>query len=237
MDYSLKVAICEDNQDDAERLSSYLKEINKNITVTTYNDSELFLSSNNTFSLVFLDIYMNKKATGINIAKELRKKGSNIDIVFTTSSKDHALEGFEVNAMHYLIKPVEKGQLEKIINSHLDKINQESPYIPIVFENSVNKVYIKDILYIELQGKICYLHLYDKVLPSHLSIKEFSTLLPTTNFIHCHHSFIANLDYVEDIDTDFIMKNGDRVYIRVKELSIVKKKWNQYMVNKIWNEE
>lgn len=231
-----KVAICEDLKEDSDLLNSFIKEFDKNISVTVFDDGELFLKQKEFFSIVFLDIYMNKVLTGIDIAKLLREENSEIDIVFTTRSKENALEGFGVNALQYLIKPVDKNKVWEVLTLHRNKILQNSPNITVVYNNSIRKIYIKDILYVELQGKNCYIHLYDEVVPTHMSIKDFATLLSGENFVHSHHSYIANLDYVVDIDSDFIMENSDRVYIKVKEVSQVKKTWNQYMIKKVWKD-
>ena len=107
----LRLAICDDRTEDRERLCRLLKEYgqynNLELTVDQWSTGEDFLLSfaPGRYQLVFLDIYM-KQINGVETARTIREQDEDCAIVFVTTSPEHAVEGFSVNALHYLLKPL-----------------------------------------------------------------------------------------------------------------------------------
>ena len=104
------------------RLENILDQKNVEFHCYEYENGEAFLkaSKEQDFTVLFLDIYMNG-ANGIEIAREFRKSNKDCLLIFTTTSPDHALDGFKVRAMHYLVKPYTAEELSSLI----DEITQE----------------------------------------------------------------------------------------------------------------
>ena len=106
----MTIAIVDDIAEERALLRKRLEKISlqKNIEFhcCEYENGEAFLeaSKNQNFTVLFLDIYMDG-INGIEIAKNFRKCNKDCMLIFTTTSRDHALEGFQVRAMHYLVKP------------------------------------------------------------------------------------------------------------------------------------
>ena len=106
----MKIAIVDDISDERtllrNRLESQFSRRNFHTDIFEYENGETFLTSAKEcpFTVVFLDIYMNG-SNGIDTAKELRRSDTDCLLIFTTTSTDHALEGFQVRALHYLVKP------------------------------------------------------------------------------------------------------------------------------------
>ena len=109
----MHIAVLEDDKNELAELLLALKEGWDPIgAVGCYDSSEQLLlnSTVNDFDIAFLDIYMNDES-GIDIAQKLLEISPNTEIVFTTASLDHAIKAFELNALHYLIKPVMQRRL------------------------------------------------------------------------------------------------------------------------------
>ena len=105
------------------RLENILDQKNVEFHCYEYENGEAFLkaSKEHDFTVLFLDIYMNG-ANGIEIAREFRNTNKDCLLIFTTTSLDHALEGFKVRAMHYLVKPYTEEELSSLIDEILSRI-------------------------------------------------------------------------------------------------------------------
>ena len=115
----MRIAIVDDIAEERillrSRLECQLSRRGIHSDFTEFENGEDFLlaSKERPFTVLFLDIYMNG-ANGIEIAKELRKSDTSCLLIFTTTSTDHALEGFQVRAMHYLVKPYHENEISAL---------------------------------------------------------------------------------------------------------------------------
>ena len=113
-----------------DRLEQQLHRRNVQADILEYESSEKFLEAvrKAPFTAAFLDIYMNGM-TGMEAAKELRKTDTDCLLVFTTTSTDHALEGFQVRALHYLVKPFTEADIDALTDELLARIPQPDKYM------------------------------------------------------------------------------------------------------------
>jgi DNA-binding LytR/AlgR family response regulator len=232
----LKIAICEDFDNDAEQLVSLISESGTLATVTRFNNGEEFLSSFSTeesgFDLIFLDVYMDD-LTGIETARLLRERGDTCRIVFTTSSPDFSLDAFDVDAEQYLLKPVELDKkLEKILTKHL-KQAVESPLCPLNVKGTIIEVPLEDILYAEVLNHNCLIHTTSEIYETggFMTLRSLSQLLCPPRFVQSSRSYIVNLGHVKSIDRDFLMQNGDTVYISRGGVPEMKKAYMSWLLN------
>ena len=173
-------------------------------------DSIDFIKSNN-IDLIFLDIQM-EALTGIQLLKVLKDKP---EVIFTTAYDSYALEGFELDAADYLLKPFSFERFIKAVDKvyniiklknnqglqedHLTISNPVEHYIFVKTGNKLQKVFFNDILFIEGQGD------YLRINTSHeriMTLQKFSSLedlLPNSNFIRVHKSFMVAIDKIESI--------------------------------------
>ena len=113
-----------------DRLEQQLHRRNVQADILEYESSEKFLEAARKapFTAAFLDIYMNGM-TGMEAAKELRKTDTDCLLVFTTTSTDHALEGFQVRALHYLVKPFTEEDIAAYYNAHKAEFKLDRPLV------------------------------------------------------------------------------------------------------------
>ena len=111
-----------------ERLVRQLRARGTEAELLEFDSGEAFLAAENEqrFSAAFLDIYM-EGLSGMEAAKELRKTDADCLLVFTTTSTDHALEGFQVRALHYLVKPFSEAELSALLDEMLSKLPRPPP--------------------------------------------------------------------------------------------------------------
>jgi DNA-binding LytR/AlgR family response regulator len=221
---SLRIAICEDDDKDAKHLSSLIRKSGVYADISFFKNGEAFLDVQpmGKFDLVFLDIYMGS-ITGIEVARILRNADGRCGIVFTTSSEDFRSEAFDVGASQYLIKPVEKEKLFKVLKKR--KPDRRRKICTINVKGTHVDIPYGDIMYVEVKNHNCIVHTIDDEIDTGttMTIENFINLLPDSRFMRCHKSYIVNLSFVQSVDRDFLMKNGDTVYIRRSDHAKCKK--------------
>ena len=233
----MNIAICDDLDSDRETLihmiNKYCNDYNFKIELSTYENGNALLSdfTLGKFKLIFLDIYMNDEnnMTGIDIAKQIRIHDKECIIIFITTSKDHALDAFDVEAMQYLVKPVSYEKLTHLFDRCQKLFSDSMRFIEVLSNRLSIKILLKDIYYIEVYDKTSLIHTNTKVIKTYTSITKLWELLGDTPFLRCHRSYIVNMFYIDAIlDNDFLLKNGDKIPIRKEEASTTKQIYSDY---------
>ena len=159
--------------------------------------------------LLFLDIQM-PKITGLDFMKTLQKP---IPVIFTTAFPQFALDGFELNALDYLVKPISfdrflkaalkaKEYYEVRQKNEADRppVAEPGNYFFIKADNRLVKVSFSDILFIEALQNYVVVHTQEKKLITYLTFKSVEEYLPSTQFIKVHKSFIVSASKIHSIE-------------------------------------
>jgi DNA-binding LytR/AlgR family response regulator len=172
--------------------------------------------------LLFVDINM-PDLNGLDFVKSLEKKPL---VVFTTAYSEYALEGFKVDAIDYLLKPIgypdflkAAQKAEKYLGSSKtqEKLNANEEHLFIKSEYKVIRINLADIKYIEGMREYVRIHLLNaKPVMSLLSMKSIEQKLPQNRFMRVHRSYIVNLKQVSVVERNRIVFDED-VYIPVSE--------------------
>ncbi|GHU62431.1 DNA-binding response regulator [Clostridia bacterium] len=234
----LRIGIVEDIKADAERLRLLTDESEFPAVVHIYRDPGSFLQAfvPDFFHLIFLDIYMEGEETpyGVELAKKIRKWDENVRIVFTTSSLDHALDGYAVKASQYLVKPVQKEDVDAMLLNAAKYWEAQNDSITVTLNRQQTSIRTNEILYIEVLGKQSVIHMLTQNISLYIALDELEKQLKSPPFLRCHRSFIVNLDHVTGIDRDFTVSNGDTVYIRRQDTWKMKKAYQDYVMSLTW---
>ncbi|MEE1443472.1 MAG: response regulator, partial [Blautia sp.] len=158
----LHIAICDDEQDFVQHLKTmlnqYADEIGEEIKVTVYYDGlELIEEYDTTIDLIFLDIQMNG-VDGLKAAEQIRKKDENVGIIFLTSLKQYALEGYKYQAVNYVVKPMKYIRLKVELNRWKEKYRKKNPYIVVRNDNGSFKIDLSTLHYAETYKRNLLLH-------------------------------------------------------------------------------
>lgn len=164
------------------------------------------------FDLVFLDIYMGNE-NGVDTAEALRRFDTDCLLVFTTTSADHALEGFRVRAFHYLVKPFADADLAALFDEIVKRHPLQDRYIEVNSAGVTIRLRYQEILYAEHFKHQIHIHrMSGQEIVTRQTFRDFSTALADESFFLCSRGVIVNLEHAADFDgTDFILKNGERV--------------------------
>lgn len=165
--------------------------------------------------LLFLDINM-PKLSGVNFYKSLQQKP---EVIFTTAYSEFAVEGFELNAIDYLMKPIPFERFIKAIQKLKDKLGQATSsvaaqdYIMLKADKKMYRTPFEDILFCEALGDYVKVHLKDKVLIITTTMKKLQAELPEHLFLRTHKSYIINQSKVEYIEGNQIKIGSQMVSI------------------------
>ena len=210
----MHIAICEDNEAEQKRLAEAITDWANTRMVQTeilrYNKAESFLFAwpDIVFDLIFLDIKMDKMS-GVELARQIRQSDKEVQIVFVTSFSQYVLDGYDVNALHYLIKPLSNAKLIPILDkAHV--IWRSYKKDALIASNGLGRVRLPygNIYYICMMSHTAEIHTNDAVFELRKTAKELEALLPS-HFIRCHRSYIVNLLKVDCVYKDSMkLSNG-----------------------------
>lgn len=216
----MRIAIVDDIMSERknlrDRLGIQLSRHSLHAEIFEYENGESFLTAAEYehFHIVFLDIYMSG-TNGVKIAEKLRAFDPNCILVFTTTSTDHALDGFRVRAFQYLVKPYSEKDLEILFNEITERLPVPDKYIDVRIVGGIVRLRFKEILYAEhFQHRIHIYSTNEKKTITRQTFSEFSASLNDERFFLCSRGVIVNLEYVDDFDgTAFILKNGKSISV------------------------
>lgn len=207
----MNIAVVDDNLNDRKMILDYLSqffnESGEDYTTSTFEDGVSFLKDYSfSYDFIIFDIDM-PQMSGIDAAKELRKKDSNVTIMFVTNMPQYALEGYSVEAVDYVLKPLSYPDFRL-------KMKKATRYI---LRNSVKKVTINtteeglitvdssDIYYVESKLHYIYYHTKKGIYKMRAKLTEVEDILLPYHFARSGGSFLINLAYLEKIDGNEIV--------------------------------
>ena len=153
----LKFAVCDDEELERDYVSRKVTEWAEarslNIEIHTFPSAEAFLftfSEEKDFDILLLDIEMNA-INGVELARRVRGEGDRIQIVFITGYPDFMEEGYEVAALHYLMKPLNSDKLAHVLDRAVKNLDKAEKYLEVVFNRETEYIPFGKIRYIEAQ--------------------------------------------------------------------------------------
>ncbi len=207
----MRIAVCDDEELFRIEFKNVLDKalVNVDYDIDTFPGGsslyEAFLKE--PFDLVFLDIEM-PGIDGITLAKRLRAISENVHIVFLTSHIEYALEGYEVNALRYLVKPVDMNKLGEVLKYVQDKKNN-SRQIMIREEGEDIVIDISDIIYMESMDKNVRIVTSKREYVTRYNISDYEEELKNSGFLRIHRGYLISLSKVKKIVKNDVVMDGD----------------------------
>lgn len=213
----VKIAICDDEQEFRDRaqtmLNQYLTENGMDAQTDLFSvSSEMLdaLEDGTLYDIYLLDIYM-PGITGMSIATELRSRDIKSPIIFLTSSTDHALEAFGVDATHYLLKPYTKESFHAAMDKAMQSIaSHRADSLVLKVDNEYRNIPASKICYCEAEDK--YQRIYcegEKILVRITAAELYQQLAPFGCFYRCGRSHILNFNHISKVTANSVVfKNG-----------------------------
>lgn len=157
--------------------------------------------------LIFLDVEMQGE-DGIKAAHRIRNFDKNIMIVFLTGYTDFVLQGYQVDALDYIIKPAKSESLKRVIDKAVQRLADQNQYIALKNAEGIYRIYKEDIRYCYSQGRLSYLVLKEKELAFYMKLDELAERLGKS-FVRIHQRYLVNSLWVDFIGKDSITLKDD----------------------------
>lgn len=219
-----RIALCDDVEAELDRVEELLVEYerekaNQKYRIERYKSAEALLAviekQQEMPDILLLDIFMSGK-TGLEAAEEIRKRGVKAPLIFLTTSSEYALEAYEVDALQYMVKPVEKEKLFHAMDIAFQSIQKKKEDVILIkVAGGSRQITPNSIVYCETQKNYQVLHLTDRDLKVRMTGGELYGMLERfPQFCRCGSSFILNLGHVIAVDREEIsMDDGRRIYV------------------------
>lgn len=197
----LKIAICDDEQLQTEHLKAATEQwsicAGHTTDICTFSSAEEFLfayEDDKSFDILLLDVEM-RELSGIALAKKIRVENKRSEIIFITSHFEFFGEGYEVDALHYLIKPVEQEKLSSVLSKAVEKLAVQPPSVVLSVEGETVKLYEEEILYVESMLHYLSIVTKDREYKLKEKISAFEERL-SDDFYRIHRSYLVSLKHV-----------------------------------------
>ena len=230
----LTISICDDNENQIKEMRRLLAEWSDDkpfaLDIDEYISAESFLFSypDKPCDLILLDIEMDR-LNGMELAKHLRSNGDMLPIVFITGYSDYIAEGYDVEALHYLLKPVAKEKLFAVLDKYVEKRSVKADELIIETTNGATHISADRITYIEAFGRKTAVHLSDdRIIDCMVSISRFFAMR-LNGFVSPHRSYIVNLRFMRSIGkTEIALDNGTIIPLSRRLYKDVNEKFIQF---------
>lgn len=237
----MRTLICDDEIHYANAIKESIerwkkKTGNVSITYDVFRSSEDMLDSlrNQTiYDLVFLDIQFPAELNGLQVAKQLRMLNDQVVIVFVSNYDEYAIDGYKVNALRFLTKPISDNQVFECLDIAYRQWQITSANAVIVLETKqqIHKISNNSIVYIESRAHYLDIHtlnIENDTITIRMKIGEILKDLPSDMFVQCHQSYIINLLYVQRLTrTCVTLTNNQETPMSIKYRDAVYKKFKQ----------
>ncbi|OLA10259.1 MAG: DNA-binding response regulator [Coprobacillus sp. 28_7] len=206
-------AICDDNNIDSNYVSNlvnkWANERKYQINIDIFDSAEAFLfhyDGNKDYDILLLDIEM-KKMDGVTLAREIRKTNKSVQIVFITGYSDYIADGYDVEALHYLMKPLKEEKLFVVLDRAVNRIIQNEKYLLLNYYDETIRIPLHEIVYIDVDRNYVTIH-SNQDYTIKKTLGEIEKELDK-RFFRIGRSVIVNLKYISRVTkTDVFLANN-----------------------------
>lgn len=212
---SYKIAICDDNHADVKYISELVKEWahtrKKQITINSFPSAEAFLfhyTEQKDYDILLLDVEMGEM-DGVSMAKAVRKDNQSVQIVFITGYSDYIAEGYEVAALHYLVKPVHEEKLMDVLDRAAERLKKDEGILLLELPGETVRIPFLEIRYLDVQRNYVTVHGRQDYTVKH-TLSELEARLDE-RFYRIGRSFIINLYFIRKVTKTEVYLSDDTV--------------------------
>ena len=232
----MRIAICDDEKNIRELIGKKVTTLYPDADIIFCQSGEELLLSEKHIDILFLDIKMAGR-NGMETARELRKKGNNVILIFVTTVEEYVFRAFDVGAFHYIVKPIDDAKFADVLQKAVDEVNSrnnkeqvsEERYVMINNRGVHTKVILDEIVYAEVFNRKIVIHKMNETIEYYGKMSDLEELAGD-NFFRPHRAYLINFKYVEKYDaTTVYLEKGNVLMAKQNYPEFVKKymKYNQ----------
>lgn len=230
----LRIAVVEDDKTYAAQLKEYLvrygTEKNQKISVALFPDGEDIVTDYSAeFDIILMDVEMTFM-DGMTTAERIREKDNEVVIIFITNMPQYAIQGYKVDALDYVLKPISYFAFSQRIDCALTRVKKkEATYITVAQKGGKKKLNVDKICYVEVRDHDLIYHSTKGDIVTKSSMKEAEDTLGGTKFFRCNRCYLVNLEYVEDFRGNDVTVASDVIQVSRARKKAFMDALNDYM--------
>ena len=234
----MNIAVCDDDIKTRGQLSGLIKDQFPEGIVRCFSGSEELLNDGKFYDICFLDIEM-ETVSGIELAKRIRKyqeaSPKRSIIIFVTAYSEYVEDAFDVNAFHYLLKPIKESKFREVLRRAINETRyveeQRKKFIIIKDGDKRKKLMLDGIQYIESSDRKVIIHMDEGTAETYAKMYDLEKELGES-FFRCHRGYIVNLEKVTSYSVNSIkVLNGDTIMIAEKKYTDFVRAYLKYAKN------
>ena len=220
---TIKCIIIDDEPSSQDILETFIKRVEYLELIAIFSSAVEAMSflKEQAIDLMFLDINM-PELSGLTFYKSLQNPPK---VIFATAYTEHAVEGFELSAVDYLLKPFSFERFLKAIAKVNPVIEKPTEHMLIKADKRLHQVKIDEIKYLESIGDYVKVHLLDSTLITYTTLKKIHQELPSSVFLKVHKSYIVNTNRIEYVEGNMIHIADNEIPIGASYKEDFQEKW------------
>lgn len=233
----LNIAICDDEKIFLDQVfgtvSNLLQEKKIKFEIDSFTSGvdllKEIMNGNIKYDIIFLDIIM-ASGDGIEIGKKIKEIDEKIHIIYISSSKDFLLDGYDVGAFNYILKPIDENRLKYQIFRLIKKMKIKEEILEINKVGTIIKLNVEDIKYCEVKNRIITIFYKGEMIEYYDTISELEKKLKEYDFIRPHRSYLVNPKYIFKIQqNDLVLDDREIIHISRLKIKTVKEEFKNYI--------
>ncbi len=230
----MEIAICDDDMNFRKNIHDvllwYKKKYRFEVNIYEYKSGNDLLDSQRVFDVVYMD-YKMPGLNGLETARQLRKSNHICSIIFVTGYPEFILDSFTVQPFRFMIKPIAEEKIEEAMNAYVELQRVFYP-ISIVIDGELKTIATQDIIYLEGDGKYCWIYTKEGVYHSSKTLAETHHLLPPYCFFRIHKSYVINMFCIQSVKENIITLNdGTCIQVGRANLASFKMAYRDFLKN------
>lgn len=212
----VQIAILEDDPSDLASLKDcldrYAREQRQRFSIASFSDPAVFLEQCQPgYDLLFLDIDL-PAMNGMEVARRLRERGSTVTLVFVTNLEQYAVSGYAVDALDFVVKPINYYRFSSMMRRALRRIaNRQSREVVIQSAGGITRILVDTLYYVEIRDHLLIYHTEQGNLTAWGKLSEVEAQLAPWGFARCSTSHLVNLRHVDSVNGNDVMVAGTRL--------------------------
>lgn len=230
-----RIAVVEDEQQYRDEVCQYIEqyamEHQLNFDVTTYTDGqEIVDDAQKHYDIIFFDIEMTQ-LNGMDAAKVIRERDANVVMVFITNMAQYAIEGYEVGALDFVLKPIDYYGFSFRLARALGRVQKKQGNLEFAINTpgGIKKLNSNDIYYIEIENRFLVYHTAEGDFSQRGTLQSAEEMFQNYHFVKCNHWYLVNLKYVTEIEENIVHVAGSRLEISRRNRAHFLKEVTEYI--------
>lgn len=232
----MHIAIVEDDVNVQQQLSAYIEkyytEDGGSYRLSVFSDGDEILENYRAdYDLILLDIQM-KRLDGLETAEKIRALDRDVYLVFVTNLANYAIKGYSVQALDFVLKPVNYMMLKQLLQ-RVDKLvsSKQQRYVTLPTDLGLTRIDVSHVFYVETEGHFLIIKTDQGEYRMRDTMKNMEEVLTRYGFFRCNNCYLVNLKHVERAD-------GSRIIVHGEELAISRPRYKAFMetLTRYWGE-